>query len=281
MTDHVRFVDRFVGQVELTRWLEAADVFVTPYPNLEQIVSGTLSYAMGAGRVIVSTPYAYASELLADGRGVLVPPGSPSAFAAAINGVLADDELRAEIGAARLRAQSADGLVGGRRPISSPLRPRRSRHLGRDLTRDAGGRQCLTGQRPRSCPPRPTVTPPTSRPARRPRNAATVLPKADRRHLDVLTDGIGIMQHAIRSRPDPAHGYCVDDVARALEVDLLHARVARLADGRRTGLAQRPVPERSLRHVTGTVPQLPAVDGSWIDGTASEDSQGRAMHRAR
>ena len=98
MTGHVRFVDRFVGQVELTRWLEAADVFVTPYPNLEQIVSGTLSYAMGAGRVIVSTPYAYASELLADGRGVLVPPASPSAFAAGVNRVLADDDLRAEVG---------------------------------------------------------------------------------------------------------------------------------------------------------------------------------------
>lgn len=98
MTKHVRFVDRFVGPVELTRWLEAADVFVTPYPNLEQIVSGTLSYAMGAGRVIVSTPYAYASELLAEGRGVLVPPASPSAFAASVNRVLDDDDLRAEIG---------------------------------------------------------------------------------------------------------------------------------------------------------------------------------------
>ena len=76
MGKHVRFIDRFVGRVELTRLLEGADVFVTPYPNLEQIVSGTLSYAMGAGRAIVSTPYAYAAELLAGGRGVLVPPAS-------------------------------------------------------------------------------------------------------------------------------------------------------------------------------------------------------------
>ena len=51
------FIDRFVGKGELTQWLEAADVFVTPYPNLGQIVSGTLSYAMGAGRAVVSTPY--------------------------------------------------------------------------------------------------------------------------------------------------------------------------------------------------------------------------------
>ncbi|MCI0583618.1 MAG: glycosyltransferase family 4 protein [Chloroflexi bacterium] len=96
--DHVRFVDRFVGRVELSRWLEAADVFVTPYPNLDQIVSGTLSYAMGAGRAIVSTPYAYASELLADGRGLLVPPGSPAVLARALVNVLEDGELRAAMG---------------------------------------------------------------------------------------------------------------------------------------------------------------------------------------
>jgi len=95
---HVRFVDRFVGRVELTRWLEAADVFVTPYPNLDQIVSGTLSYAMGAGRAIVSTPYTYARELLADGRGILVEPGSPARLAEAFNEVLGDDALRTAIG---------------------------------------------------------------------------------------------------------------------------------------------------------------------------------------
>ncbi len=98
MADHVRFVDRFVGRVELTRWLEAADVFVTPYPKLDQIVSGTLSYAMGAGRTVVSTPYAYATEVLANGRGMLVPPDSVSAWASALNQVLGDHGLRTAIG---------------------------------------------------------------------------------------------------------------------------------------------------------------------------------------
>ena len=96
--EHVRFIDRFVGAAELTRWLEAADVFVTPYPNLDQIVSGTLSYAMGAGRAIISTPYAYATELLSDGRGRLVPPGSPTLLAAALDEVLSDQDLRAALG---------------------------------------------------------------------------------------------------------------------------------------------------------------------------------------
>ena len=98
MADHVRFVDRFVNLSELTHWLEAADVFVTPYPNLGQIVSGTLSYAMGAGRAVVSTPYAYATELLADGRGVLVEPGSPAELAAALRSLVGDEALRAQIG---------------------------------------------------------------------------------------------------------------------------------------------------------------------------------------
>jgi glycosyltransferase involved in cell wall biosynthesis len=98
MVKHVRFVDQFVGRVEMTRWLQAADVFVTPYPNLDQAVSGTLSYAMGAGRAIVSTPYAYATELLADGRGRLVSPGAPSKLASALNEVLSDDTLRASLG---------------------------------------------------------------------------------------------------------------------------------------------------------------------------------------
>jgi glycosyltransferase involved in cell wall biosynthesis len=98
MAGHVHFIDRFAGRVELTHWLEAADIFVTPYPNLAQIVSGTLSYAMAAGRAIVSTPYAYAAELLADGRGVLVPPGSAAGLGTAMSALLSDPLLRAATG---------------------------------------------------------------------------------------------------------------------------------------------------------------------------------------
>lgn len=94
MTDHVMFVDRFVGQHELGRWLEAADVFVTPYPNLDQIVSGTLSYAMAAGKASVSTPYLYASEILADGRGRLVPARMPAVMGEALVELLQDHGLR-------------------------------------------------------------------------------------------------------------------------------------------------------------------------------------------
>lgn len=98
MDDHVQFIDRFVAKSELAQWLQAADVFVTPYPNMAQIVSGTLSYAMGAGRAVVSTPYAYAAELLADGRGVLIPPGSADGLATGLTSILGDPVLRAAIG---------------------------------------------------------------------------------------------------------------------------------------------------------------------------------------
>jgi glycosyltransferase involved in cell wall biosynthesis len=109
MVDHVLFIDRFVGKGELTQWLEAADVFVTPYPNLGQIVSGTLSYAMGAGRAIVSTPYVYATELLANGRGVLVEPASPDSLSNALNMLLGDHALRREIG--RRAYQYSRGMI--------------------------------------------------------------------------------------------------------------------------------------------------------------------------
>jgi glycosyltransferase involved in cell wall biosynthesis len=94
LAEHVRFVDAFVDLPTLGRWLQAADVYVTPYPGAEQVVSGTLAYALGAGKALVSTPYAYARELLADGRGQLVPFGDAGALGQAVAHFLSDQAAR-------------------------------------------------------------------------------------------------------------------------------------------------------------------------------------------
>jgi hypothetical protein len=98
-----------------------------------------------------------------------------------------------------------------------------------------------------------------------------------RRHLDVMTGELGIFQHAVGSRPDPAHGYCVDDVARALEVDLLHGRSlgwTAVAESVRRGLR---FLEDAFDAESGRFMNFRQVDGEWIDGPGSDDSLGRAM----
>lgn len=107
--DHVKFVNRFVGRVELGTWLQAADIFVTPYPNLNQCVSGTLAYAMGAGKAIVSTPYAYAAEMLAGEYGRLVEPGSSTGLSEAFIELLLNPDLRASMG--RRAYEHSRGMV--------------------------------------------------------------------------------------------------------------------------------------------------------------------------
>jgi glycosyltransferase involved in cell wall biosynthesis len=94
LDDHVRFVDRFLPDDELHRWLLAADVYLTPYPHQEQISSGTLAYAMGAGCVVASSAFWHASELLRGGRGVLVPPADSEAIRDALEDLLADPARR-------------------------------------------------------------------------------------------------------------------------------------------------------------------------------------------
>jgi glycosyltransferase involved in cell wall biosynthesis len=98
VADRVLFVDRFVSRAELGTWLTAADIFVTPYPNPDQIVSGTLAYAMSAGKAIVSTRYSYAVEMLEAGRGMLATSDSASALAESLREVLLDRELRNRLG---------------------------------------------------------------------------------------------------------------------------------------------------------------------------------------
>jgi len=98
VTANVLFVDRYVTRTELGTWLKAADIFVTPYPNRDQIVSGTLAYAMSAGKAIVSTPYPYAVEMLEAGRGRLVAAGSSKDFAEVLSELLRDPDTRRQLG---------------------------------------------------------------------------------------------------------------------------------------------------------------------------------------
>lgn len=94
LENNVRFNNRFLSLTELVRYLCATDVYITPYLNKDQIVSGTLAYALGCGKAIVSTPYLYAEEVLADGRGTLVDFRSPDAMADAIIDLLDNPEKR-------------------------------------------------------------------------------------------------------------------------------------------------------------------------------------------
>ena len=105
--EHVLFYNRYVSSEELLRFLGGADIYLTPYANREQIASGTLAMALGMGKAVLSTPYRYAEEMLADGCGVLFPFGDSHALAESVNALL-DDRARCAALRARAYARSRD-----------------------------------------------------------------------------------------------------------------------------------------------------------------------------
>ena len=176
--DHVRFVDRFVEQEELLDMLQAADIYVTPYLNMAQVTSGTLSYAVAVGKPVIATPYVHAREILGDGHGVLVPPANAEALAEATLDLLDHEDKRRELG--------QDAYRRGR----TMLWPR------------------VVEQSLARLPMRPRLV---ASQVVQPRPAALPLDAVER-----MTDAVGIIQHAVYSVPDRHHGYCIDDNARAL-----------------------------------------------------------------
>lgn len=172
----IRWENRFLDNEELLDRLEACDIFVTPYPNLQQSTSGTLSYAVALGKAVVATPYIHARELLADGVGKLVEPHSPSALAEAIAGLLDDP--------AALAAMQRRAWERGRQTI---------------WPRFAAATAALVR----------TAIPPI-----RARAPLSVIPNP--MGVFAMSDATGMLQHAIGTVPDRRHGYCLDDNARAL-----------------------------------------------------------------
>ena len=199
--DHVVFRDQFVSGTELGQYLQAADVFVTPYLNEAQVTSGALSYAMGAGAAVVSTPYWHAQELLADGRGRLFPFGDHAALGRTLLELFGSpDEL------ARARSASVELT----RALHWP-------DVGRSYLE-------LAAKTLAAIPARRAVTKLVR---------ASSLPELRLDHLRRMTDDTGIVQHATYSVPARATGYCVDDNARALLVALHADRLQSTKETRR------------------------------------------------
>ena len=190
---HVVFYNRFVELEELTSFIGAADVYITPYLNEEQAVSGTLAYSFGCGQAVISTPYWHADELLADGRGILVPFGDSAAIAEATIDLLRDEPRR--------HAMRKRAYLIGRDMIWSNVAS-----LYTVSFRSA--RQTRTES------PKPLAIKTLD-------EQPLAHPKMQLDHMLRMTDSTGIFQHAIYSLPNFQEGYCTDDNARALILTVL------------------------------------------------------------
>lgn len=250
LSDNVIFHKGFVKLEVLLQYLSCADVYVTPYPNVEQISSGTLAYAVGSGKAAVSTPYWYAEELLADGRGQLVPFNDEQALGKAISDLLGNDQER---NAMRKRAYQ----------FSRPMVWKEVARSYLDLTSD--------------CLERWANVPKPHRGKERFSKGYDELPIPNMEHLHILTDDTGILQHAIYTTPDREHGYCVDDNARALIAASLYYEYSQ--DRSMLLLIQNYLSflyygfdRKSLRFRN-----FMTYDRSWRDETGSEDAHGRSL----
>jgi glycosyltransferase involved in cell wall biosynthesis len=248
--EHVVFLNRFVDQPTLLDFISMCDVYVSPYLNEAQMTSGTLAYSFGLGKAVVSTPYWHAQELLADGRGVLVPFGDVNAIGAEIAGLLTDDARRE---AMRQHAYSSSRSMIWARTAE---------------------RYVAVFEGAKRAPPLKVIV----REAR-----SATLPDGPRAplvslgHLLSMCDDTGLFQHAVLSVPDRLHGYCVDDNARGLlvacalnvpgEQPLPEALTGRLA----------AFVQHAWNPDSGRFRNFMSFDRRWLENVGSQDSHGRTL----
>jgi glycosyltransferase involved in cell wall biosynthesis len=248
--DNIVFHDRFLERDELLEIIRAADIYVTPYLNEAQIVSGTLAYAVGAGKAVVSTPYWHAQEMLAEGRGRLVPFSDSKALAHEIKQLLDYPEERLKL--RRAAYEYARPMVMKQMgfhylKLFSQAKTRHSRALGVPVF------STLNAQEQR-------------------------LPQANLNHLRHMTDDTGMLQHAKFTVPNRAHGYCVDDNARAL---IVAARAYNLNrnDPSLINLSSIYLSflDSAFDPQTGRFRNFMSYERRWLEAIGSEDSHGRAL----
>jgi len=250
--DSVIFRNRFVSPQELVELIGAADIYITPYKHKGQVVSGTLAYALSAGKAIISTPYLHAIELLDDERGVLVPFDDPQAIAARTIELLDNGTARH---AMRKRAYL----------------------YARDMVWDRVAQQYMGSfervYNERLRKPRATFS------AQNTEKALDRLPAVKLDHLYRMTDQTGIVEHAVFVIPNYPEGYSTDDNARALIVAILLEQLGSGAPSRSLDLASRYLAFlwMAFDPITKRFRNCLSYDRQWQEPKGSEDSHGRAL----
>jgi len=248
---HVRLVDEYTDTSRLVEYLQAADIYITPYLNPQQITSGTLSYAAALGRPIVSTPYWHAAELLADGRGRLTPFGSSEAIADEVIDLLSHPQVR--------QALSERTYAAARETVWSQFGERMGEVFDAVLAR------------PQRIRPGATSLHKPGAPLGMRAPVAVSLGGVRR-----MTDSCGMMQHSLFCLPDRRHGYCVDDNARAL---ILMHRMPGAPDAERRALTRTYA--AFLAHAwnehEGCFRNFMSYERAWLEQRGSEDSTGRSI----
>lgn len=249
--NNVIFFNRFVELKELTEFIGAADLYVTPYLEEAQITSGTLAYAFGAGKAVISTPYWHAAELLDDGRGVLVPFADPKAIAHEVKGLLRDETRRNEMG--------RNAYSEGRAMVWSNVAGLYSRSF------ELAARQQVE-----------TLT--TAAAPSEARAGLPGVPELNLDHLCHMTDSTGMFQHANFTTPNLSEGYCTDDNARALILTVLLGQLdhrPQLVKALSTTYAS--FVNHAFEPGTSRFHNFLDSGGKWLDEHGSEDSHGRAL----
>jgi glycosyltransferase involved in cell wall biosynthesis len=244
IADKVIFFDRFVSDEQLSEFLLMADYYITPYPHKEQISSGTLSFALGCGKAIVSTPYWYAEEILAEGRGILADFNNPEAMAKGL-----ERFLSSEVEYTQVR--------------------KRAYQFGRKMVwREIAHQYVKTFQNAAE------AGVPT-RVERKP--LPMTIPELTLDHLHRMTDDTGLYQHCIYSVPWREHGYTTDDNARALRFTMRH--YAQYKDESVLPLIYVYLSflQDSFNPKKGRFRNYLGYDRNWIDDAGSEDCQGRTL----
>jgi glycosyltransferase involved in cell wall biosynthesis len=245
----VIFYNRFVTLEELIEFISAADIYITPYLNPAQIVSGTLAYTLGAGKAVISTPYWYAEEMLAEERGALVPFRDPAALAGEVINLL-DNE-------AKRHAMRKRAYLYGRTMIWAQVARRYMKSFER-----------ARAERRHFIPAGFTVKALDQYPGE--------LPPLKLDHLRHMADETGILQHAIFTVPNYHEGYCTDDNARALMVSTL---LEELGNKEALELASRYLAFvwYAFNAESGRFRNFMDYQRHWLEDSGSDDSYGRAL----